>query len=242
MFELNKVLLVKNLFHVAMPDLIEIFKQLSSKPRSILDKAISRDLYCELDLSTNNKALGPIDITDYEQCQSYIDTVLERNNAKVAYGGYLERRNIYADKSSFSKKGAERNIHLGMDFWAKANTKVLAPLNGEVHSFQNNAAIGDYGPTIILKHQIEGLEFHTLYGHLSLESIQDIQIGQQFDEGAVLATLGTPDINVNYAPHLHFQLIINLEGKSGDYPGVCSEKRLDFYSKNCPNPNFLLNF
>jgi hypothetical protein len=52
--------------------------------------------------------------------------------------------------------------------------------------------------------------------------------------------LGLPPINGDYAPHLHFQIIINMENKLGDYPGVCSLKMLDFYSKNCPDPKVLL--
>jgi hypothetical protein len=31
-----------------------------------------------------------------------------------------------------------------------------------------------------------------------------------------------------------------MEGKTGDYPGVCNEKMLSYYTINCPNPNFLL--
>ncbi|RTL14452.1 MAG: peptidase M23, partial [Flavobacteriaceae bacterium] len=31
-----------------------------------------------------------------------------------------------------------------------------------------------------------------------------------------------------------------MEGKIGDYPGVCNEKTLLFYKSNCPDPNFLL--
>jgi len=47
-------------------------------------------------------------------------------------------------------------------------------------------------------------------------------------------------INGDYAPHLHFQIIIDMEEKTGDYPGVCSENKLEFYKNNCPNPNLLL--
>ena len=94
--------------------------------------------------------------------------------------------------------------------------------------------------SIILRHEIENMVFYSLYGHLSLGSLEGLVIGNTFKQGDVLATLGTPEINVNYAPHLHFQLIQDMEGKKGDYPGVCNENRVAFYAKNCPNPNFLL--
>ena len=124
--------------------------------------------------------------------------------------------------------------------WIKAGTSVLAVLDGNVHSFQNNTSLGDYGPTIILQHEIENVFFYTLYGHLSLESIENLSIGQEFLKGEKLATLGNFPINGDYAPHLHFQIIKNIENYTGDYPGVCSENTLDYYLDNCPDPNLLL--
>ncbi len=209
-------------------------------PNLVLDTTIALNQYCALDLSMSNVELKHIDISNPDACQKYIDAVLVRNRAKIAWAGYLEKRNLYADKASFSQLNSKRNIHLGIDFWTKAGTKVITPLKAKVHSFQNNKTIGDYGPTIILQHEFGGILFHTLYGHLSIASIENIHIGQTFKAGETIATLGTPDINVNYAPHLHFQIIMDMEGKKGDYPGVCAEDRLDFYSKNCPNPNLLL--
>lgn len=223
--------------------MISSFKQLVVNKKifsSVIDDTILIDQYCPLDLSTSNAELTTIDITKHFECQHYIDQVLKRNHALVAFGGYLEQRNLYSDKDSFSIKGVERNIHLGLDFWTKAGTKVIAPSKGEVHSFRNNSTKGDYGPTIILKHTLEGFSFHTLFGHLSLASIENIQVGQEFEKGSVIGTLGTPDINVNYAPHLHFQIIIDMEGNFGDYPGVCSANHLDYYSQNCPDPSILL--
>jgi len=209
-------------------------------PAKPLDKIISLNFYCPLDLSFSNQDLNTIDITDPKDCQKYINAVLKKNKAKVAFGGYMEKRNLYRDKSGFSKDGILRNVHLGVDFWAAAGTNVLAPVTGKVHSFQFNNTAGDYGPTIVLKHEIDGIVFHTLYGHLSLESIKNLHIGQEFEKESIIGTLGTTDINVNYAPHLHFQIIMDMQGMEGDYPGVCSEDRLDFYSKNCPDPNILL--
>ncbi|UII75221.1 peptidoglycan DD-metalloendopeptidase family protein [Flagellimonas sp. HMM57] len=216
-----------------------LLKTQSTGAIQILDSKIPLSAYCKIDLSTTNETLKGIDITSPDLCQQYIDDILGLNNAKVAFGGYLEKRALYAKSERFLEAG-QRNIHLGMDFWCKAGTKVIVPLEGKVHSFKNNDDVGNYGPTILLEHQIEGITFYTLYGHLSLESIHEIEIGAYFDRGEVLGTLGTPDINVNYAPHLHFQVILDLEGYYGDYPGVSSWNNLDFYKKNCPNPNSLL--
>ncbi|PTS92192.1 peptidase M23, partial [Flavobacterium sp. HMWF030] len=80
----------------------------------------------------------------------------------------------------------------------------------------------------------------TLYGHLSLESIENLSVGTFFNKGEQIGTLGSSDINGDYAPHLHFQIIHNIEAYSGDYPGVCSTNDLNFYIENCPDPSLLL--
>jgi murein DD-endopeptidase MepM/ murein hydrolase activator NlpD len=213
----------------------------SNNPIRILDTAIPLEGYKGLNLSITNTDLKSVNITDPIACEAYITKVVEDKKGKVAYGGYLEQRNLYADKASFSGNSeAQRNIHLGIDYWCAAGTKVIAPLFGSVHSFKNNATVGDYGPTIILEHKLQGYRFYTLYGHLSLESLQNLQIGKQFEAGSLLGTLGTAAINVNYAPHLHFQIIQDIQGYQGDYPGVSSLTDLDYYKKNCPDPNLLL--
>ncbi|WP_422081128.1 peptidoglycan DD-metalloendopeptidase family protein [Ulvibacterium sp.] len=213
---------------------------ISQQPVAILDTKISVSAYTPIDLSAHNPDLEGMAITDPDQCQAYIDQVLKQRSAAVAYGGYLEQRNLYADKSGFATQGKPpRNIHLGIDFWAPAGTQVVTPLLGKVHSFRNNTTPGDYGPTIILIHEVKGVTFHTLYGHLSPESLEGLYTGKEFRPGEALATLGTPDINVHYAPHLHFQIIQDMQHNQGDYPGVCSRTDLDFYSSNCPDPNLL---
>ena len=224
-----------------MNSLEKLLSKLSEGTISILDAEIPFESYTKLDLSVTNTSLKNYIITEPDDCQKYIDSVLKKNKALVAYGGYLEKRGLYADKSNFSGNSeALRNIHLGIDYWSKAHTSVLAPLDGIVHSFKNNSSIGDYGPTIILSHTIGDLSFYTLYGHLSLKSISSLKIGEKVFKGSVIGYLGTPDINVNYAPHLHFQIIKDLGDYFGDYPGVCTLKDLEYYADNCPNPNLLI--
>jgi murein DD-endopeptidase MepM/ murein hydrolase activator NlpD len=219
--------------------LVELLSDQVSSPISILGD-IPLGKYVPLDLSTQNRALEGKDISDPDTCWAYIDSVLEDKGAQVAFGGYLEQRELYTKNAHFGTLEEVRDVHLGVDFWARAGTAVFVPFEGKVHSFGNNTSLGDYGPTIVLEHTIGKQVFHTLYGHLSLESLNGLQPGKWFPRGSILATLGTSDINVNYAPHLHFQLIVDMEGKEGDYPGVCALKSLEYYSKNCPHPNLLL--
>lgn len=224
-----------------MQSFLEVLSSYSQYPIHILDKEISLEKYKPLDLSTANRDLQSINITNPIDCETYIKSVLEAQDGQVAYGGYLEQRNLYADKASFAIKQKEpRNIHLGIDYWCQAGTQVIVPLSGTVHSYKNNHSIGDYGPTILLAHELKGNKFYTLYGHLSLESLKHLAVGQRFEAGMILGSLGTADINVNYAPHLHFQVIEDIEGYFGDYPGVCALTDLEYYKKNCPDPNNLL--
>lgn len=203
-------------------------------------KVIDADGFVAVDLSASNPQLAGIDVTDIQQVERYIADRLS-GSREVAFGGYNERRTLYQRSAIFSGAGNNgRNIHIGMDLWAKAGTPVFAALDGKVHSFDYNAGIGDYGPTIVLSHENDAFAFYTLYGHLSLESIESLEIGDVYKKGQKLAVLGNPDVNGDYAPHLHFQLIRDIEGYFGDYPGVCNEKDLDFYLRNCPDPNLLL--
>lgn len=194
--------------------------------------------FVPIDMSADNRELDTLETSaDFE---AYIRKFLDGNRAIAAFGGYLERRNLYRRSDLFEADAAPRDIHLGVDIWAPAGTAVLAPLDGTIHSFDYNAGLGNYGPTIILHHKIDGLSFYTLYGHLDAESLEDLELGDIVKAGQTLAFLGEPFENGDYAPHLHFQVILDMEGASGDYPGVCAEADLTHYRANCPDPNLLL--
>ncbi|PXY41307.1 peptidase M23 [Flavobacterium cheongpyeongense] len=210
-------------------------------PTKIIDSTIAYSKYIPLDLSINNQILTGNKPGNSAYFEEYITNHLKKNNGEVAFGGYIEGRTLYQRSAIFKNDLIpERNIHIGMDLWVKAETPVLAALDGKIHSFKNNIGLGDYGPTIILEHEIENQKFYTLYGHLSLESIEGISVGDFFKKGEYLANIGNSDVNGDYAPHLHFQIIKNIADHWGDYPGVCNTKDLNFYIENCPDPNLLL--
>ncbi|WP_055445261.1 peptidoglycan DD-metalloendopeptidase family protein [Lacinutrix himadriensis] len=223
-------------------DFLLFLKSIDTKPLRVLDAAIPISEYTPIDLSENNSDLNTFNVSSSQAWQTYVEQYLKKHNKKVAFGGYAEKRNIYKRSTYFKPQNIEeeRNIHLGMDLWIAAGTKIYTPLDATVHSFKNNTNFGDYGPTIILKHQINEQVFYTLYGHLSLVSINNLKVGQPFQAGACIATLGDASVNGDYAPHLHFQIIRNMEDYLGDYPGVCSKKNLDNFIINCPDPNTLL--
>lgn len=207
----------------------------------VIDNSISYSDYIPMDLSAHNPVLSALNFNESITFEAFVTSYLRTNKAKVAFGGYKEKRNLYKRSSIFNDDSAEeRNIHIAVDLWTKAGTPVLAALDGIVHSFRYNKSLGDYGPTIILQHDIENAVFYTLYGHLSVESLTNLTVGQAFAKSAKIGTLGEATVNGDYAPHLHFQIIMDIGDKFGDYPGVCSRTDLPFYLKNCPDPNLLL--
>lgn len=214
---------------------------ISRESLRVIDENISMNEYVSISLNASNNDLN-FDVSSSIAWEKYIDEYLLRNNAKVAFGGYLERRNIYQRSNHFNSEDLknQRNIHLGIDFWCKENTAVLAVLDGEIHSYKNNDNYGDYGPTIILKHEVADKTFYSLYGHLTLESIQNIKVGTKIRKSEIIGRLGNNKVNGDYAPHLHFQLILDIKDNIGDYPGVASENEITYYANNCPNPNLLL--
>jgi len=222
-----------------MKPLPSILKSLP--PTTVINSNIELSKYIALDLSVTNSELIANKPENADDFELFISNFLKKNNAEVAFGGYIEGRTLYQRSTIFKNDSiSERNIHIGLDLWTKVGTTVLAPLDGKVHSFKNNIGLGDYGPTIILEHTVENEIFYTLYGHLSLESIENLSVGAFFNKGEQIGTLGSSNVNGDYAPHLHFQIIQNIEAYSGDYPGVCSTNDLNFYIENCPDPNLLL--
>lgn len=145
------------------------------------------------------------------------------------------------DTSPLWEKSEEpRRLHLGIDIWGKPYTKVMAPLDAIVHSFAFNNAYGDYGATIILTHNLHGTTFYTLYGHLSLNSIKNMQEGNTIRKGDVFCDFGIPFENGQWPPHLHFQIIRDIQGMKGDYPGVCRFSEREAYLANCPDADLIL--
>ncbi|WP_332912397.1 peptidoglycan DD-metalloendopeptidase family protein [Algoriphagus boritolerans] len=106
-----------------------------------------------------------------------------------------------------------------MDVWTEAGAPVFAPMDGKIHSFQNNAGFGNYGPTIILEHTLEERKIFTLYGHLFQKDLANLQTGKEFKAGDLLCHVGPFPENGDWPPHLHFQVMWDL----GEHWGIIPE-------------------
>jgi murein DD-endopeptidase MepM/ murein hydrolase activator NlpD len=208
-----------------------------------------KDKLLLLDFTENNTDLTDSILSDTKKLSHYIQDKLSATNARYGIGGYAEHRTIYKRSELFNetKKMGSQNIdeeprrfHLGIDIWGKVFTPVMAPLDGKVHSFAFNDRFGDYGATIILSHRLANNSFYTLYGHLSLASIKNLNDGDTINKGDVFAEFGIPQENGNWPPHLHFQIIKDLQGMKGDYPGVCKFSERETYIANCPDADLIL--
>jgi hypothetical protein len=193
----------------------------------------------KLDFSNQNADLLKVDLQSTPVFNDYVFGYLKKEKKSYGHGGYLENRMIY-QRSTHFQQGESRCMHLGVDVWCEAFHPLHVPLDATVHSFKDNANYGDYGPTIILEHELNGIKFYTLYGHLSLASLENIAIGEQIPKGTEFSELGPFPENGDWPPHLHFQLITDMQGKTGDFPGVCGPSELEHFKKVCPDPNIFI--
>ena len=194
------------------------------------------------DSSVGSLELGsPADYGDLPAAAKRIKARLEAANAQVGIGRYDEPRLSYTANSFRSDSAEWRTIHIGQDLFAPAGTAVYAPLPGKIHSFNDNNLPLDYGPTLILEHETdEGIPFYTLYGHLSRASMADWIVGKPVAAGEQIATFGSMAENGGWPPHLHFQIILDMLDKTGDFIGVAPASQRPVWTSICPDPNLIL--
>lgn len=209
-------------------------------PAPVVHFPLTAPLVSHLDLSLENPIIANADIQDNSALTAIIDQLITRVGAQYGIGGYDEKRGWYARGEQFSQGEEIRSIHLGVDIWAPAGTPVFSPFDAIVHSAQDNALYGDYGPTVILEHTLDDETFYTLFGHLSRESLEGKLSGTRITRGAHVGTIGAPPTNGDWPPHLHFQIINDMLGKLGDYPGVAADSQRAHFLTLCPNPNYIL--
>jgi murein DD-endopeptidase MepM/ murein hydrolase activator NlpD len=151
-------------------------------------------------------------------------------------GKYNEKRRGMYTTELF---GGTRDIHMGIDIAAPVGTPVHAFFDGEIHMVAYNSAPGDYGYTVITRHQFDGTELFALHGHLNAASIEGKFSGQVIRAGDPIAWLGSEAENGGWNPHLHFQLSY-VRPLVCDMPGAVADRDRAEALRIYPDPRLVL--
>jgi 4-aminobutyrate aminotransferase-like enzyme/Ser/Thr protein kinase RdoA (MazF antagonist) len=212
---------------------------------SILDVDLRTLPSVVFDLSVGSTFLGADPGTaETSALSEKIFQEMKRADVAIGVGRYDEVRLLYTSPlfgATDNPTNERRTVHLGLDFFVAPGAAVKAPLDGVVHATANNSAALDYGPVLILRHETgTGEEFFTLYGHLTKDSLGHLKVGQRIARGEQLARVGATEENGGWAPHLHFQIIIDLLELGADFPGVAYASQRAVWTSLSPDPNLLL--
>lgn len=203
----------------------------------VMGPALGPECMAWLDLSRDSPLLAGWQPGDMADLEARINAHLRREGASAGWGGYLERRMLYAASPHFGDSATTaRNLHLGLDVWAPAGTPVYAPYDGVVHSTGYLEQPQDYGAVIIITCETEEGPLYFLMGHLSRADLAVHPKGSSFRRGEIIGHLGDDTENGGWPPHLHLQVIPDPGTREGDYPGVAPEAEEDIWAARCPDP------
>ena len=222
------------------PDLASLLASRRESFRSVIPFNLSAGGLVVFDFTHASPDFAQIDINDVMGFTERLFVRISDSELPVGVGRYDEDRVLYRHSPLFNGETERRSVHLGIDLFVMEGTEVMTPLPAHVHSVADNTGLGNYGPTVILEHELEGTRFWTLYGHLGRHSVIRLEMGQPLDAGEEFAEVGDLSENGSWPPHLHFQIMADLQGHSGDFPGVAAPSERGRWLKICPDPNLIL--
>lgn len=225
---------------VPAPGLVPLLAAHRDRFRPVIPFNLTAGGLVVFDFTEASPDFAHIDINDVAGFTERLFARISLADLPVGVGRYNEDRMIYRHSPLFDGEAERRSIHLGIDLFVVEGTEVMAPWPARVHSVADNSGLGNYGPTVILEHEVEDTPFWTLYGHLGRHSVVRLEMGQPIDAGEEFASVGEMSENGNWPPHLHFQVMADLGGHSGDFPGVAAPSERDRWLEICPDPNLIL--
>jgi hypothetical protein len=153
-----------------------------------------------------------------------------------AIGRYDEVRGDVYSQPLFA---GGRCVHMGIDLGAPAGVAVHAFDAGRVVEAGINPADGDYGPTLVCEHVLDGRPLWVLLGHLATRSLASSPVGRSFGRGAVLGWIGERHENGGWKPHVHVQLCWE-RPTTHDMPGAVTVADREAARRRYPDPRVVL--
>ncbi len=217
----------------------------AATPAPLLGRPWSALRTFPVDLSVGSPTFGAADVhAEPARFDALVRGAAGVDEDAVGVGGYGEARLVYTAPAFAPAQphGERRTVHLAVDVWSPAGTPVHAPLAGTVVVAQDNRSRLDYGPVVVLEHRTAdgSATFHSLYGHLSVETLEHVAVGTPLAAGDVLGWVGAPPGNGDWAPHVHVQVILDLLDRGQDYPGVGEPSQRSLWLGLSPDPGLLL--
>ncbi len=207
---------------------------------------------CRIDLDREavrwlaRRNLTPADgnpLLDPAVCQRLLEDFHRRHNVVWSYGGYLEdRRHVW--RGSYLDR-TESYVHLGIDFHVPQGTAVVTEFDADIALVENDPDTdGGWGERIFLRPTPAGAEppardVLLIYAHLQNVAVNP---GAHVRPGMVLAEVGGPPLNGNWAPHLHVQAIQRamfediLLNRFSELDGYGPRDRLEELRRQFPDP------
>jgi len=221
---------------------------LARDPVVVFDLSIETPFESEVLLPAARPSAGQNQAGNQPYAQAVTDLlfgVMKAAGARAGVGRYNEARLLYTTdqyRVPSNDLPERRTVHIGIDLFMPPGSPVFAPMDGTVHSFRDNAQLLDYGPTIILQHEMGGADgaFFTLYGHLTRTSLDGLDPGMPVRRGDRIAWIGDDPENGGWTPHLHFEIITDLLDREGEFPGVAAPGMRAVWLSLCPDPNWIL--
>jgi len=182
-------------------------------------------------------------VSGQENFQTAIEGLMAENNATWAISGYLEKRTSLADYTDDVR--TNRPYHVGVDVTAPVGTRVYAPLDAEVIEVGDDSYggasgyKGGYGGFVVLKHNLDGFVFYTVWGHLNSATFP--VVGTKLKAGDRIGEFGDMSQNGHWFYHVHLQVITQRGFDEGWVQrGLCGAGDVARMNELCPNPLFLI--
>jgi hypothetical protein len=137
-----------------------------------------------------------------------------------------------------------RTVHIGLDLTLPAGSPLYAPFDGVVHGFEDATARLDYGPLIVLRHEVPrgASRFRSTRSTATSTAPVSRAFTSARPSGRAhgFAAIGAPPENGDWWPHVHVQVITDLLDVPCNFNGVAPASQRRTWLALCPDPNLLL--
>jgi len=156
------------------------------------------------DLSSKNPASGSYPTTDFDAFQRQVFAELEASGRSWGVARYLEERGLLL--RAFPQMVEEGRVyHAGLDVVVPEGYALYAPVDAVVHFAGVDPGPGNYGGVVVLRHEVGGDVFYSLYGHLDLD--HQVAAGDRVARGEPFGKIGAGEASGGWFTHTHLQVL-----------------------------------